>query len=89
MTQRLKRLMIWVLKFVRPSAYGELKGVMVGMGDARSPREITHPFVLSKGWSKIELQVSEAEDLRDWLTRQLERSDVRRPINATDEMAWP
>tara|TARA_Y100000034_G_scaffold128657_1_gene183693 strand:- start:117 stop:356 length:240 start_codon:yes stop_codon:yes gene_type:complete len=60
-----------------------LEGTMIAIGEAKSVRSITHPFIIRKGMRRLDLRVEEAEDLRDWLTKQLERNDVRRPMTVT------
>jgi hypothetical protein len=53
---------------------------MVGFGEAKTAKDISHPFTLKKGWFSARLTMGQAENLRDWLTEQLSRADARYPI---------
>ena len=80
----MRRFGLFFLRLFRPGKYGELKGGQVGIGEGiTSVKDVTHPFKIQKGWRQLELRVDEAEALKDWLTEQLDRDDVRRPITIT------
>lgn len=66
-----------------PRAKGDLKVDMVAMGEATNARQITHPFSIYQGWTRIDFSVSDAEHLCVWLTAQLGRDDVRRTRTIT------
>jgi hypothetical protein len=58
-----------------------IKGSMVGLGGGKTVEDIRYPFTISRGWfSTMRLSMEEAENLRDWITEQLNRPDARYPF---------
>ena len=72
--------MKWLKSLVWPGKFGDLRGHMFGLGSARTVRDIVYPFVVAKGRRYLSLTIDEAERLHGWLGEQLERADVRRPV---------